>query len=121
MTKEVEQILQDKYSFMRQSDMGTIYDEHGCQCGDGWFVLLDQTCAKIQEVYDSAGKEPDIQISQIKEKLGTLKIRYRFDWEERTCPRPEKRHSIYDKIAEIVDWAEKNPTEYAKYVAETER
>ena len=88
MRNELEKALAEKYVFMRkgrslasQKESGFIddlYSAFGCECADGWYDLLDETCAKIQAVYDEHGSKPDIIIDQIKEKYGTLRFYYHF-------------------------------------------
>lgn len=43
----------------------------GCECGDGWFELINQACQIID-----AHADPDFLFTQIKEKYGTLRIYY---------------------------------------------
>lgn len=39
-----------------------------CECGDGWFKLIDELCAKLVEL------GPHAVASQVKEKFGTLRF-----------------------------------------------
>lgn len=43
----------------------------GCQCGDGWYNILDDLCAVITE-YCKLNNIEIPQVSTIKEKYGTL-------------------------------------------------
>lgn len=45
----------------------------GFRCGDGWFDLIDQLCSEIQW-WISENRMPPVQVSQIKEKFGTLRF-----------------------------------------------
>lgn len=45
----------------------------GCQCGDGWFTLLNTLCERLQwwcDVYDW----PQVELRQVKEKFGELRV-----------------------------------------------
>jgi hypothetical protein len=44
----------------------------GIECGDGWFDLINEACAKIEELNRQHGY--NIQVHQIKEKYGTLRF-----------------------------------------------
>jgi len=49
----------------------------GCECGDGWYWLLDQLCDCIQSYLDSNAKHlnlEQIEVVQIKEKFGGLRF-----------------------------------------------
>jgi len=40
----------------------------GCECGDGWYPLIDETCRRITEV------DPEAELMQVKEKYGSLRM-----------------------------------------------
>ena len=44
----------------------------GCECGSGWYELLDRTCAKLVE--QAKLENIDVSFSQVKEKFGALRI-----------------------------------------------
>lgn len=46
----------------------------GCDCGDGWFQLLDELCAAIQARCDAGA--PQLVAEQVKEKFGGLRFYY---------------------------------------------
>lgn len=47
----------------------------GCECSDGWFVLLKNMCACIaQHVKNNWQHETPYQFTQIKEKFGGLRV-----------------------------------------------
>lgn len=48
----------------------------GFACGDGWFNLIDCLCAAI-EMGIRIGDMPPVSVIQVKEKLGTLRFRFR--------------------------------------------
>ena len=52
---------------LRESLMG-----FGCECGDGWYGLIEQVCLDIKYL-----KTP-IEWTQIKEKFGGLRMYFRF-------------------------------------------
>ena len=48
----------------------------GIVCGDGWFDLIDTLCCTIQQSIEH-GDTPPLRVTQVKEKLGTLRFRIR--------------------------------------------
>jgi hypothetical protein len=48
----------------------------GFTCGDGWFVLIDSFCAEVERLYSDEAVTP-VVISQVKSKIGTLRIHFR--------------------------------------------
>ena len=40
----------------------------GCECGDGWYKLIDGACKELSEL------DEDIEFMQIKEKFGSLRL-----------------------------------------------
>mgnify|MGYP001592754893 CR=1 FL=1 len=71
MKKELEEALYKKYpSLFQQKDLPM---SHTCMCwgidcGDGWYELIDKTCAEIMAVC------PEAQMEQVKEKFGGLRL-----------------------------------------------
>ena len=128
MRIELENVLAEKYAFMKkgramedQYESGCIddlYSAFGCECEDGWYGLLDEMCTKIQAVYDENKCDPDMIVDQIKEKYGTLRFYYHFEddnlgihaidfiGESGTRFRKGKGDKLHEKIAEIVSWGE---------------
>ena len=47
----------------------------GCECGDGWFMLLDELCSGLQWNTDKNGY-PQVVAVQVKEKFGGLRFYY---------------------------------------------
>jgi len=71
MRAELEQRLTEKYPalFAGRSDPPT----HslmcfGCECGDGWYAIIDKACAEISTA------DPRAKLTQVKEKYGTLRM-----------------------------------------------
>jgi len=46
----------------------------GCECGDGWYEIIDRACSLISGYFK--GKDSDFKWFQIKEKYGTLRLYY---------------------------------------------
>ena len=46
------------------------------ECGDGWQWIILDMCREIDDLYFDAGREVDIEIVQIKEKFGSLRVYY---------------------------------------------
>lgn len=73
---------------------------HGIQCNDGWFNTIRNMCVMIKMAIDSGS----FKFTQIKEKLGMLRISSDFDGSEETK----------QKILEIINATE----EKAKTISE---
>lgn len=84
MSPELERKLAEKYTFMRkgkslsqqfaEGGINDLYSAFGCECGDGWFDLIDELCMSIQNVYEKYGIPVDIEVDQVKEKYGSLRF-----------------------------------------------
>lgn len=48
----------------------------GFECDDAWFELIDTLCASIQFAVEYRGMPP-VVATQVKEKFGALRFRYR--------------------------------------------
>lgn len=74
MTPEAEKRLLDKYPkifagyYLPMTETAMCW---GVDCGDGWYVLIDQLCSALQWDTDH-NREPQIVATQVKEKFGTL-------------------------------------------------
>lgn len=79
MRQELQLELQSQFAFMkRDMSLGNRYQNYGCECGDGWFELIQELCQRITNVYKFEGIDDiDIEILQIKEKFGKLRFYYR--------------------------------------------
>jgi hypothetical protein len=72
--KDAEQAIFDKYpKLFRQVTlpMSETCMCWGLECGTGWYSIIDSMCAELTEKYD--GK---IELSQIKEKHGILRVHF---------------------------------------------
>ena len=95
MRKELDELLCTKYPKIfvnRHADMTTTAMCWGFDCGDGWFDILNQLCANIQDHIDfNNGRRenllknnphnvrvpdevPQLVADQVKEKFGTLRF-----------------------------------------------
>jgi hypothetical protein len=97
MSPELEKKLVDKYpQLFADTDKPPTKSLmcFGCECGDGWFNLIDAAC-KLISAYLKSQKTPHVlatfKWSQIKEKYGTLRL---------------YGTSVDDYIAGIIDMAE---------------
>lgn len=79
MRQELQLELQSQFAFMkRDMSLGNRYQNYGCECGDGWFELIQELCQRITNVYKFEGIDDiDIETLQIKEKFGKLRFYYR--------------------------------------------
>lgn len=84
MNKELQQRLFDRYPEIfkdralpeQQSCMA-----RGIECGDGWYHLLDQLCAWLQNLTDEEGC-PQVVARQVKSKFGGLRFYYRLEGDQ---------------------------------------
>ena len=70
MKKELELELVNKYPSIFQQyggDMRQTCMHWGFECGDGWFKVIDELCARLS-------KFDDVQAAQVKEKFGGLRF-----------------------------------------------
>lgn len=88
MKQELDELLCAKYPKIfkdRHGDMRKTLMCWGFECGDGWFNIIDQLCANIQNHIDwnnenhAKGFEhykeiPQVVAVQVKEKFGTLRF-----------------------------------------------
>lgn len=96
MKQELEKQLQDKFPKQFRDLYGNKAEtcmSWGLTCGEGWFQIIEQACARIQEVLD---KHPDMDFKwlQIKEKYGQLTLDGGFTNEE------GNPNEVYDIIRE---------------------
>jgi hypothetical protein len=78
MNVELETRLSELYpSLFRGQDMPVTENlmSFGCECGDGWFTLINTACSLIA-THEEAAEKTDFLFTQIKEKYGTLRIYY---------------------------------------------
>jgi len=68
LIKEFPKIFQDTEKPPNQSNMA-----FGCECGDGWFGIIQFLCRMLQNSTDREN-QPQIVASQIKEKFGELRF-----------------------------------------------
>ena len=77
MTYELEKQLSEKYLFMTIKGKYCGYEPEGepmdCQCGDGWYSVIDELCSEIAKILTPQQQE-ELYILQIKEKYGELRF-----------------------------------------------
>ena len=76
MSPHLQDILYTKYpKIFRQKDLSMKETAMcwGIDCGDGWFMLLDNLCNCLQHSTD-VNKHPQIEAEQVKEKWGALRF-----------------------------------------------
>lgn len=75
MKKELTDRLAAKYPLLFRDLYGDYTKtcmSGGIECGDGWYDIIDNFCAKV------APSSPDIYFTQIKEKFGTIRLYMNF-------------------------------------------
>ena len=79
--KELGSTLGDIFAFMKRKpgDRSSSYQRYGCECGDGWYLLINDLCGEITAAYSQAGKEPVIIVKQVKQKFAKLRFYYSFE------------------------------------------
>ena len=76
MKKELQEKLYEKYpKIFAQKDLPMSESAlcWGCQCGDGWFDLIDTLCHDIQD-YINKHKLEQVEVTTVKEKFGGLRF-----------------------------------------------
>lgn len=76
MREELDKQLCEKYPKLfadRHKPMTETAMCWGFDVGDGWYDLIDILCGSIQSYIDD-NKKPQITVSQVKEKFGTLRF-----------------------------------------------
>lgn len=76
MKKELQEKLFEKYPKIfgdrKKSPQETLMC-FGCECGDGWYNLIDILCSQLQHETDKNG-HPQVVAFQVKEKFGGLRF-----------------------------------------------
>ena len=82
--KALEAVLGDGFAFMkrRPGDRTLPYQHWGCECGDGWFELINSLCGELESAYKQRSLTPDIRVLQVKQKFGRLRFYYTFEGEK---------------------------------------
>jgi len=83
MRQELDELLCEKYPKMmvnRHKPMTQTAMCWGFECGDGWFNIINQLMSQIQHHIDWNNKKeelvPQVTLTQVKEKFGTLRFYY---------------------------------------------
>jgi hypothetical protein len=114
MNPELEQKLIEKYpDFFRGRNEPLTQNlmSFGCECGDGWYEIIDTFCkltqntlkpnrryAKLKPEYRKGDQEcaeyppPVFKFLQIKEKFGTLRLYFDI-----TYPTPPENHGTFEE------------------------
>jgi hypothetical protein len=78
MNVELETRLSELYpNLFRGQDMPVTENlmSFGCECGDGWFNIINAACSAIARHEEHVGTT-EFMFTQIKEKYGTLRLYY---------------------------------------------
>lgn len=67
LCKDFHRLFRGRYLSIQENLMS-----FGCECGNGWYDLIRDTCEKLKKESEEAGI--DTHFSQIKEKWGLLRI-----------------------------------------------
>lgn len=79
MSPELDEQLCEKYPKIfrdRHADPRTTCMCWGFEHGDGWYKILDEMCAKLQNYLDTYPNIEQVVAIQVKEKFGTLRFYY---------------------------------------------
>jgi hypothetical protein len=119
MKDELDKKLFDKFPHMfktrhdrMQSCMG-----FGFECGDGWYNIMYELMQKIDDFIEDG---ENVEIQQVKEKFGTLRFYYNYDYNGWnwwiTCPRFLSRfrwcYRLFSKINIFVNKIRKDLFNY---------
>lgn len=92
MKESLELKLQKEFEFMERKGNETLYQQYGCECGDGWYDLIRRMCIELAAI---GGFQP----LQIKQKYGTLRV-YGICSEERGYEIIDKYEDLSEHICE---------------------
>jgi hypothetical protein len=81
----------------------------GFECGDGWFHLIDAFCARI-EWMTNKNDMPPLVFTQIKEKFGSLRLRFKGG-DERARQMAEVLLELSFRIDEVTGYPKPWPME----------
>lgn len=76
MTPELEAQLASEYPSLFAGATYPLTESlmaFGCECGDGWFDIINAACRDIDQHCKSTGNR-EFRFSQIKQKFGTLRM-----------------------------------------------
>jgi len=83
MNEKLDNELCTKYPKLfvnRHADMKVTAMCWGFSCGDGWYNIINHLCSNIQHHLDWVNKKEvkvaQVEVSQVKEKFGTLRFYY---------------------------------------------
>jgi hypothetical protein len=85
------EIFEDRNKSPQESNMA-----FGCDCGDGWFDILEELCQQLQAIREESGIIT--RATQIKEKYGTLRFYYTTAYD----PNLEQMHNTRVWISNLV-------------------
>lgn len=74
MNNDLTKIILEKYPTLFNAP-GSKYSLAHIECNDGWFDLIDELCGTIAWDIEN-NRCPPVQVTQIKEKFGTLRFYY---------------------------------------------
>ena len=78
MTPEKTHLLFERHKHMFRGKNLSIRENlmpFGFECGDGWYILIDELCSEIERIIDNDEVlKEDFIVTQVKEKFGTLRF-----------------------------------------------
>ncbi|WP_419885677.1 hypothetical protein [Paenibacillus sp. B-A-8] len=75
MKAELQEQLLSHFPWARPiSGRESLWSKYGFSIGDGWYDLIENLFSEIEVVYRVKGREVDLEIVQIKERFGVLKV-----------------------------------------------
>ncbi|MDE7253819.1 MAG: hypothetical protein K2O32_12870 [Acetatifactor sp.] len=107
MNRELEKRLAEEFEFMRRGPLSedgidNLYNAFGIETGDGWYQLLYDMCREIAIVFETAEKPVTIEMVQIKEKYGTLRVYYNLEGENDVARKISDITQKYEDLSETV-------------------
>lgn len=72
MHPKLEQKLRETYPLLMHQASDSPFAEHGIECGSGWYPVIHELMGLLDDNENRTGRAP--QISQLKEKFGTLRL-----------------------------------------------
>lgn len=141
MHKELEDTLIQKYPSLFQNRDKAPTESlmcFGCECGDGWFGILDNLFGYLTHLRESLATDlkiktelttaenggyvefrcPQIVLDQVKEKYGTLRVYWHFDLTEVDAVRSEalEEDNVNRTLGRYADTVE-NAIDFSEYLS----
>jgi len=74
MKAELQEQLFNRFPWTRPNDRESLMSQFGFAVGDGWYDLIEKLLSEIEGFYRAKGLEVKLELAQVKEKFGELRV-----------------------------------------------